>query len=372
MSVTEMLPGWTVAREIPSDVIDGLNRGDYVLHGGVIRSAPSTDGAGQIVRHLLPTGQDLPDSVAASSVFDLTLARTTQDLLHATTGTMLLSGMNLAVTTVGFGVLYKKLTELQKGLSEIKESVDGIVRLLELDERAKLISAFDQLSIVTRKGPGQAVRDRLLHEVLNTLDPARVKYQELLPGARFETAMACQEYFTLASLAVAACWAELGIVDVARDNLERDYQFWVEQARRIAGEDLLGEHPERFMAGEFVPDVSLGELAAWLNFIHDEHQSEPKRIDELRKRILLYADGESRIPIPIFREARAPKETIDADKKKIRELRKLLARNGVFQGYVDQYALLSESGLTPAELQQRIDAVDRTMLVHDYVVLQPA
>ena len=153
MSVTEMLPGWTVAREISSDVLDGLNRGTYVLHGGVIRSAPSTDGAGQIVRHLLPTGQDLPDSVSARSVFDLTLARTTQDVLNATTGIMLLSGMNVAVTAVGFGVLYKKLTELQKGLSEIKESVDGIVRLLELDNRAKLMFALDELHGVTRNGP---------------------------------------------------------------------------------------------------------------------------------------------------------------------------------------------------------------------------
>lgn len=367
MSVTEVLPGWTVAREIASDVLDGLNRGDYVLHGGVIRSAPGTDGAGQIVRHLLPTGQDLPDSVATSSVLDLTLARTTQHLLHATTGTMLLSGMNLAVTAVGFGVLYKKLKELRKSLSEIKDSVDGIVRLLELDERAKLMFALDQLSIVTRKGPPGKREEPLLHHVLTALGPARVKYQELLPGARLETAMACQEYFTLTSLAVAACWAELGSVDVARDNLERDYKFWVEQARRIAGEDLLGEHPERFMAGEFVPDVSLGELAAWLNFVHDEHQSEPKRIDELRKRILLYADGKP----GFLKRKEAPKETIEANKKKIRELRKLLARNGVFQGYVDQYALLSESGLTPAKLQQRIDAVDRTMLVDGYVVLQP-
>lgn len=372
MGVTEMLPGWTVAREIPSDVIDGLNRGDYVLHGGVIRSAPSTDGAGQIVRHLLPTGQDLPDSVPASSALDLTLARTTQHLLHATTGTMLLSGMNLAVTAVGFGVLYRKLTELDNSLSEIKDSVDGIVRLLELDERAKLMFALDQLSIVTRNGPPGKREQPLLHHVLTALGPAKVKYQELLPGARLETAMACQEYFTLTSLAVATCWAELGNVDVARDNLERDYKFWVGQARRIAGEDLLGEHPERLMAGEFVPDVSLGELAAWLNFVHSEHKSEPQRIDELRNKIHLYADGESRIPIPIFREARTPKEMIEADKKRIRELRKLLARNGVFQGYVDQYALLSESGLTPAELQQRIDAVDRTMLVDGYVVLQPA
>jgi len=281
MSVTEMLPGWTVAREIPSDVIDGLNRGDYVLHGGVIRSAPSTDGAGQIVRHLLPTGQDLPDSVTASSLPDLTLVRTTQDLLHATTGTMLVSGMNLAVTTVGFVVLYKKLTELQKRLSEIKDSVDGIARLLELDDRAKLTFALEELSLVTRQGPPGKREEPLLQHVLTALGPARAKYRELLPGARLETAMACQEYFTLTSLAVARCRAELGRVDGARKHLEDDYKFWVEQARRIAGEDLLGEHPERFMAGEFVSDVSLGELAAWLNFVHDEHQSEPKRIDEL-------------------------------------------------------------------------------------------
>ncbi len=368
MSVTEMLPGWTVAREIPADLIDGLNRGDYVLHGGVIRSAPSTDGAGQIVRHLLPTGRDLPDSVAASSVPVLTHARTTQHLLQATKGTMLLSGMNLAVTAVGFGVLYKKLTELDNSLSQIKDSVDGIVRLLELDDRANLKFALDTLSIVTREGPPGKREEPLLDAVLATLGPARVKYQELLPGARFETAMACLEYFTLASLAVASCWAELGRVDVARDHLQRDYRFWAEQARRIAGEDLLGERPERFMAGEFVPDVPLGELAACLNFVHDEHQSEPERIDELRKRILVYADGK-----PGFLKPKpAPKDAIEADKKKIGELRKLVARNGVFQGYVHQYALLSESGLTPAELQHRIDAVDRHMLVDDYVILQPA
>ena len=126
---------------------------------------------------------------------------------------MLLSGMNLAVTTVGFGVLYKKLTELDKSLSEIKDSVDGIARLLDLDERAKLIFALEQLSIVTRKGPPGKREEPLLHHVLNALGPTRLKYQELLPGARFGTAMACQEYFTLASLAVAACWAELGSVE---------------------------------------------------------------------------------------------------------------------------------------------------------------
>ena len=264
---------------------------------------------------------------------------------------------------------YRKLTELDKNLSALKDSVDGILRLLELKERAKLIFALQQLSIVMEKGPPGERERPFLREVLTVVGPARVTYKELLPDApTFETALACQEYFALTSLAVAACWAELGRVDAAKDNLESDYTFWAEQARRIAGEDLLGERPERYMAGEFVPDVSLGELAAWLNFIHDEHQSEPKRIDELRKGIRLYADGK----LGVLKPKEIPKETVEADKKKIPELRKLLARNGVFQGYVDQYALLSESGLTPAELQKKIDAVDRNMLAHGYVVLQPA
>lgn len=47
----EFLRGWTVAREIPPDVIDGVNRGTHEVHGGVIRMAPGTDEAGRIVRH---------------------------------------------------------------------------------------------------------------------------------------------------------------------------------------------------------------------------------------------------------------------------------------------------------------------------------
>ena len=119
MTTTELLPGWTVASTIPPDVIDGLARGIHVLHGGVVENAPGTDGAGQSVLHLLPAGRALPDIVPADSIRDVAGALTTRNLLQATTCTMALSGMNLAVSAVGFAVLYGKLTELDKRLAAI-------------------------------------------------------------------------------------------------------------------------------------------------------------------------------------------------------------------------------------------------------------
>ena len=369
----EFLRGWTVAREIPPDVIDGVNRGVYQVHGGVIRTAPGTDEAGRIVRHLIPSRQD--PTVPSGAFLDLSRARNTQQLLQVATGTMLLSGLNLAVSAVGFAVLYKKLTDLDNSLTAIRDSVEGIARLLELEEKAKLAAALKILSMVMQEGSLGSREQQLLNAVLNVFGPVNIKYRELLPAAKSETAMACQAYFALTSLATAACSAELGMVRAAKHHLDDDCAFWAQQARRIA-RDLLGEHPERFVAGEFVSEVSLREVAAWLNFAADEERSEPERIDELRNRIRLSTHkGEGLIAIPWLGkdDPLAVSKTIEADKQeKIPALRELVARHGVLRGYADQYALLDENGMTPSEFQRRVDALDQGMLVDGYVILEPA
>ena len=373
----EFLRGWTVAREIPPDVIDGVNRGVYQVHGGVIRTAPGTDEAGRIVRHLIPSRQD--PTVPSGAFLDLSRARNTQPLLQVATGTMLLSGLNLAVSAVGFAVLYKKLTDLDNSLTAIAKTVEGIARLLDMEEKAKLATALKTLSMVMKggalKGKQQLLNEQLLNAVLNVFGPVNMKYRKLLPAAESETAMACQQYFALTSLATAACHAELGMVRMAKDNLDDDCAFWAQQARRIAG-DLLGEHPERFVAGEFVSEVSLREVAAWLNFAADEDRSEQERIDELRNRIHLSTDkGNALIAIPWLGkdDPLVVSKTIEADKQeKIPALRELVARHGVLQGYADQYALLDENGMTPSEFQRRVDALDQGMLVDGYVILEPA
>ena len=116
------------------------------------------------------------------------------------------------------------------------------------------------------------------------------------------------------------------------------------------------------------------------NFAAAENKSESERIDELRREIHLSTarddDGgvESWIPIPWPRKGdpSTVARVIEGDKQKsIPALRELVARDGVFRGYADQFALLDENQLTPSEFQRRVDALDRDMLVNGYVILEP-
>lgn len=164
---------------------------------------------------------------------------------------MLLSGFNLAVTAVGFAVLFEKLTNLDRSLTALRDSVKEIARLMELNERAKLKATLKILAMVIQED-SVATRESLLNRVLHGFGPVNMKYRDLLPKAKSEAAMACQEYFVLTSLATVVCAAELGMVRTARRYLDDDYAFWAPQARRIAN-DFLGKHPERFVAGEHSP-----------------------------------------------------------------------------------------------------------------------
>ena len=54
--MADNLLGLIVTRSIPKEVLVGLLAGQYKMYGGVIRWAPGTEQAGEIVRHLIPVG----------------------------------------------------------------------------------------------------------------------------------------------------------------------------------------------------------------------------------------------------------------------------------------------------------------------------
>jgi predicted nuclease with TOPRIM domain len=185
----ESLLGLTVTRDIPSEVITGLMAGQYKLYGGVIRWAAGTENAGQIVRHLLPIGQTIEPLVQIDA-----LAATTQQVLQIATGTMVMAGLNLAVTAVGFAVLNEKLKSLEGKLNELQKEVKAIRALLELEERARLAAALrDLLNVINVKNPDH--RHTMLFNSKNVLAPISLKYKELLAsGDTIEMAMAYEEY----------------------------------------------------------------------------------------------------------------------------------------------------------------------------------
>jgi len=374
----------------------GLMTGQFKLSGGVVRGAPGTQYAGQIIRHLLPVTKQTIDApilapissvMGAVNTYQLSgqvnaLTAATQQVLQIATSTMILSGLNFAVTAVGFAVLNEKLISLERKLNEIQQEVRALRALMELEERAKLGAALrDLLSVVTIKNPDH--RHTMLFNSKNVLAPISLKYKELLAGADiFETAMAYEEYFCLTSLAHARCLAELGMLDMANRDLEEASEFWNRQAQRIANKFLLSESPERFLFSDFAQDVPVSVLVEWLDFAYQEEKGYGW-IDDLRGKTRSWysqydyagvAKGFPSVGKMLNRKIRSVKLIeIEQDRKRvIPSFQKLVARSNVFEGYKAQYGLLEAHNVTPSEFESKVALFAPEAAVDGYLILQPA
>lgn len=383
--MTDTLLGLTVTRAIPSEVITGLLTKQYQLYGGVIRWAPGTEYAGQIVRHLVPIAPALATSSLfgpVSGVFQAvntyqlhTLNIAAQQILQVATGTMLLSGLNLAVSAMGFAVINQKLKRLEGQLNEIQQEVRAIRELLELEERAKLGAALQNL-LYAAQSRNLENRRQMLFDAKNILAPVNLKYKELLSKAdTLETAMGYEEYFSLTSLANTRCLAELGMLDIAKRNIEDDSKLWAEQSRRIANDHLLGQNPERFLFSDFVEDVPTPQLIEWLDFAENSEKGY-EWIDELRSKMSTWytqnIGKKARQVFPLIGNVFAHKGRIEGEKQRvIPALQKLTARDKVLQGYVAQYELLEKNDVTPSQFEEKIAQIEPGLAVDGYLILQP-
>jgi hypothetical protein len=357
------IPGLIVERVIPDDVLAGVMTGRYVVHGGVIRCAPGTTCAGQIVRHLLPVG-DL-DIFSLSGRLD-ELARGTSQILKMATATMTLSGLNLVVSAVGFAALNRKLDSIEGRLSQIQADVKEIKELLQQTERARIRAAIRELQRV--EGIEDVEHRRaILHGARRDLGEIHERYLELLAGARtIGTASAYEEYFCVMALARSRCTAELGMLPLARQELAEATEFWREQAYRVTRELLIADAPERFLSLEYA-DVPFAEIARWLDFANEEARGY-EWVDELRRR----EKEKSQATAWGFRNigARFRGSQPSADEV-VPVMQKLTHRSAVLDGYVTQYTLLAEANLSPSEFSRRLQDHGQTESTGGFLILRP-
>lgn len=415
-----LLSGFTVARAIPLEVIDGLAVGRYVLSGGVIRGAPGTEIGGQIVRHLLPASSNvlgaalspilapvnaalnvsqvaqlrgLTGNVAklgasqsanfgaltmrmahlGKDVGTLTtnvdaLTGVTKQVLGIATTTMAMSGLNLALSASGFVFLNHKLNNLNKKVDEISLNVRDMKMFLELTERAQLESALRDLSHAITTPHHHNKRDLLLH-ARQTLSPIYLKYASLYkdynqnPQRSIAEVLVCEEYFSVALLASVHSAAELDMTDVAYRDLEDGYGTWKAQTQKLVRERLLVNQPERYLYSEYTDSVSSNDLASWLNFINSPRPTE-EWIDVLRGRL-----PQSR-SMKLFASQRPFKESVD-EGKIVPALHKMVHRDSVLSGYLSQYQVMKEHRMQPSALQRKLEKLPERDLVEGYAILEP-
>ncbi|BAZ46703.1 hypothetical protein NIES4102_37430 [Chondrocystis sp. NIES-4102] len=395
-----MIPGWAVTRSIPFDTVFGLITGQYKLYGGVIRWAPGTPHAGQIIKHLIPTafsplgmipGMSFIPGIVANiqlgQIQDMTRFNThqlmqisgqissqsqiTQQILNIATGTAFLSGLGLAVSSVGFASMNAKLNIIDDRLKSIQKDVQAIRYFLESNERARLYAALNALLKIDNKTALEH-RHIILHNSRNVFAEINMRYRELLAEANeIQTAMTYEEYFSLTGLAQVRCTAELGMMDIACKEMEEINLFWQAQSRHIAKTMLIGIYPERFLASDFAYDISITELVEWLDFTYDQNKG-LCWIDELRLNMNehWYSGG-----FFVNQSSGLNKKIgVGLDKEKqviIPALRNILARSSVLESYTTQYALLESQKLKPSDFEQQIADISESELVEGYLLLEP-
>ena len=386
------LVGMTVARAIPDATLAGLAFGKYALHGGVVRHAIGTPAAGQIVAHLLPaiggagsllTGAGIVTGIASvvggigalvGAGFSIANFVQSKKILKAVQQTMQVAELNLAVSQAGFAALDRRLLALETTLRTVEKTVRSIQHLLESTQRAELCAALEHLEKLPTIGD-ERVRIELLTHSATVLGKLRHLYRDQLQGlTTIPAALATEEYFLIAALAQARCYAELREPAMARAILSDAVREWRIWARTFARVVLLGDQPYRFLYADFAPSAPLPLISAWLDFAYDKQEGllwiETLRLKQgpwfyhrsLNTELREAGRAES---LP----ARDTRLAFECERV-IPTLNKLVARDGVLASYEAQYALMEQHRLTPGELEASLlaltpsaDDEDEAMLV---------
>ncbi len=315
--------GFTVTRTIPSRVLLGVLSGTYKVCGGVVRNH-----GGQIIAHLVngvdPLGASNPVGTALKAINTYQLYRigrevaqvnagvqdvqiavsnvgsavvgvqrsvdevkatvggvgenvvalqsTTNNLIGLATGTMVLSGLTLAVSAAGFAFLNRKLNAIDAKLLELQKVVKEIKAFLDTKQRSELIDALRTLARLDSVSADDT-RKLLITQCRQVFGRLNQHYKTEFERAANEGVIsASEEYFTLSALAHARCWAELDVLDTANADMEESYYCWAEVCRKVAKEKLLRADPERLLGHRYAGAVRADEIVDWMEFAHEDEK----------------------------------------------------------------------------------------------------
>ena len=354
---------FTLERSIPESVAMGVLSGKYAVHGGVIR-----DAGGRIVRHLVPAAATSLNPLGAlSAPFDIfntfqlrDIAKTTQQLVSMSQATMALSGLNLAVSAVGFTVLYRSLKKVDERVKALDKKLSWIKTFLESDRRATLLLAADELSSLPTD---REHRIHILHSSRERLGHASMHYREHLENSTdLLESMSYQHFFCTAFLMRARCSAELGMFDKASGEIEAGSKDWSQASRRIAKNLILADQPERFLQKDYVDILPTAKLAEWMDFAHAENRG-IGWIDSLRTNFS--ESGISKLK-GLFSGG-----LDDKDREQVTYMHNLVARSSVLEGYKSQYHDFQNSQTTPSEFYKEIDKLPPESASEGFYILAP-
>jgi hypothetical protein len=329
-----------VERAIPKEVAAGILSGEYSLHGGVIR-----DEGGRIVRHLISASPDslnpfgaVQGTAALLSTHQLqNLQAVMQNLFALSTATMVMSGLNLAITLVAFAALRSSLKQVDDRLKEIGKDVKWIKSFLDVSRRGKLLHAIEELSSLPTEDSN---RREILHQSRTTLGEVKMQYlQHWDESADPMEKLAYQNFYCTAFLAHARCSAELDMQEKSVDEFERSLREWHDRARKFIRDDIFNDDRARFIGKRYVESAPVGKIVGWMDFVFDEAKGY-QWLDTLRQEFK-----------PSARLSLHSKKEQQREAEAIRKVDNLVSKNNVLQGHLSQMRFLKEQSIRPSQFE---------------------
>ena len=339
----------TLERTLPTGVLTGVLTGQYSVHGGVIRNA-----SGQVVRHLVSASSMTLDPFgfvsAIPSLYNVyqikRLAEMTQQVLAISTATVAFSGLNLAVSALGFMMMRDSLKKVEQHLERSDKKLAWIKVFLDSSRRARLLSAVDELATLPS---ATAHRETILHSSREKLGEVAMHYlQHWSESNELQEAMAYQHYYCMAFLAKSRCSAELEMYDNAVGEFQNGLTQWQEASRAIVKDKIFGNNRYRFFSKECLELAPTAKIAGWMDFAYNEKRGY-EWIDILRQE---YEPPAKRIFDEWF-----PAKKEDHTKDDVTYLDNLVSRNSILEGYGSQLKFLADKEIKPSLLQEEINSL---------------
>ncbi len=345
--------GLTVSRAIPIEYLAGLASGSLSLHGGVIRNA-----AGQIVAHLaLPASAGflnvIPGVGAIGAVINgiqlQTLATdvaavkaATEQVLNYSMATTALSGLGLVTSVTGFAFIASRLKRIDQRLNSIEKQTKAIKLFLQSSQHAQLMTAIDHLRH-SHQAQDAETRRHLLLQSKQLFTTLAHHYQSLL-GESTDLAelSASEDCYVLACIGSVMATSDLGMSDVAQDEMHRHYRDWRVIARKHCGKLLLKDDPARLLDARYVETLPAASLIKFLDFTNDSQRG-IQWFDDLRRTLdktTLLRSALVGVELPVIEYAN-----------------KLLVKNEVLQGFSAHMEFLAHKKLSISYLARCVEEI---------------
>lgn len=359
------LTGFTLSRTIPDNVLNGVLSGAYKIFGGVVR-----DNSGKIVAHLINPGNISNLTKVASSfaspvntlfsglnTFQIhQIGQDVNKLVNMSQATMAMSGLTLAVSAAGFIFLNHKLNKIDEKLIELSADVKFIRKFLELQEKAKLMTAFKNVRAIESNN-NVSIKKELLLDSRSNFSECHELYKSLLcKNTNIKDLIPVEEYFILTAIGYSLCSAELGLHDQAANDLKESFLIWQNFSKSFVKESVFRDNPERFLTKKYVPHIKTEEITSWMDFALDTENG-LEVMDHLRDKTPLF---------DINLSNKLDKEEILS----IEVARKLVQRERVLEGYISQYEYYAMHKLTPSSVNQFIESLpNENKISNTYIFL---